>query len=245
MNMDCVFPARPVRGFTLIEVIISMTIMAMIALMLYWSFAMGARVWETQGEKTAAARRQDVLLRLLDDDFRRIAAYSMLQEGGQTEFFAAGPTALFYVTRNGFAALGREGRALFFSCVFIRETWNGALEVAVYKTSAPEPGLVRELQDFQGMSQADRARYAPGPELAEQAVSVLEDLDEAGFVFHQESVEPFAGPVAGGVRRAGRTEQPEPLDEWVQSGFPGQVRLNVAAGDVRSELVLLPGSGAL
>ena len=234
-------PARTSVGFSLIEVIIAMTIMAMIALMLYWSFAMGARVWETQDLKTSTVQRQEALLRLLDGDFARISPYSLRWERGTTDFFAAGPTALFYVTRNGFASMHRDGKALFFTCLFIRESEDG-MELAVYKSSVPAPELVEELHAFQTMSEFARAGYVPGAFILESAAVMLGGLDQAAFSYVPDPIEPFAGP---SHPSSAETHRVEPLEEWAQPGLPGQVLLRYVLQDLETNLIVMPNSGVL
>ncbi len=241
-------PAPPdplrARGFTLIELVMAMTIMAMIVMMLYWAFAMGSRVWETQDLKTFTGLRQEALFRLLDQDMRGLAAFTAHWEKGVTEFFAGGPTALFYVTRGGLGAQAREDKALFFACLFFRPNPEGGEDVVVYKVSVPEPRLLDELHFFQTAGETSRQNWSPPAEMMEEAVAFLEGAREVKLGFLREAHKPFQGPADSSAASLAASDG-EHLEQWVEKGFPGQIILTYELDGHTVELPFAPKAGAL
>ena len=136
-------------GFTLLELIISLTITAMVVVVVYSAFSLGVRVWERQGQESDAVKRDEIMFRLLDRDVADMAPYVMLLDGASLSLTAGGPTAFFYVTRNGFGALRRQDRALFFTCLFVAEDDDKDLALYLYKVPT-FPGSRSRSPEFRG-----------------------------------------------------------------------------------------------
>jgi len=240
----------PCSGFTLLELIIALTITTMVAVVIYAAFALGVRVWERQGSDTGEIRREEAMLRLLERDFADMAPYTTLWEGAFLNFFAGGPKTLFYVTRNGFGALRRQDKALFFGCLFVDQGLEDPEQMGVYlyKVPEPQPELMREARRFQTSSEAARAAYVPPEDLQSQAVCIAEGFEVLDFSFAADTVDPFAGPPKDrpGTQALHEPEERLELETWVRQEWPGQVQLQYGrAGREPLRLLLMPGRGAL
>jgi len=73
-------------GFTLFELMISLTIISMIVLVLYYSFSLGVRIWQQGDNEENVLKRHEVFRRLLKRDFRHAARYSFRWEKGKGFF---------------------------------------------------------------------------------------------------------------------------------------------------------------
>ena len=238
-------PCAKSGGFSLLELITAMTITAMIVMMLYWAFAMGSRVWEAQDTKTSTVQREEAFFRLLDQDIRGIAPYTIRWERGRTDFFAGGPLTLFYVTRGGFGAQGRDGKALFFACLFVRPNPEEGWDVALYKVPVPEPTLLEEVHAFQTGAQAARRDWLPSTAINEDAVVFLERLSDVGFSFVRRPFRPFQGMTVleGGVD--GLANQHEYLEEWTDREFPGAILVRYELEGRVTHRAFIPLQGAI
>lgn len=233
-------------GFTLLELIISMTITAMVVLVVYSAFSMGVRVWERQDQGNEELRREEIMLRLLDHDFAAQVPYNTLWEANALSFAVGGPKTLFYVTRNGFGALRRQGKALFFTCLFVDRDENDANALYLYKVPEPSPDLLREIRGFLGMSTAMRAAYVPPDRIRQDAVLIADGFERLLFSFSADFFEPFAGSPEEVIRQRMITASDDSLDleEWIEEGLPGQVQLFYQGQDEDDvRLLFLPGRG--
>ena len=235
---------RP-TGFTLLELIISMTIISMVVLVIYSAFAMGSRVWERQGRDTELQRREEVLVRLLLDDAAGLVPYTTLWEGRETFFMAGGPGTLFYVTRNGFGARRRGDAALFFGCLYLDEDDQGDLGIYLLKMPEPNPDLLRAVRGFSTLSEGAMERYTLPDTLRRDAVLILSGLSEAAFSYAADPFLPFHGPPEDALEPAStlRDEDDLELGEWTEQQLPGQILLRYALEDAEPRAVLLVPGG--
>lgn len=238
-------PYQKPCGFTLIELITAMTITAMIVMMLYWAFAMGSRVWDSQDLKTATLQREEAFFRLLDQDMRELVPYTMRWERGTLDFFAGGATALFYVTRGGLGAQSRSGKALFFTCLFVRPNPEEGQDLVLYKTSVPEEAILEELHSFQMDGEFARQDWQPTPAIMDEAVIFLEKLGDVAFHYVREPLHPFQGMMVQGAVADKPDDESEYLEEWVSRELPGVVLVTYELEDRQTEIVVVPGQGAL
>lgn len=237
---------KAVSGFTLLELIISLTITTLVVLVIYTAFSMGVRVWERQGRISEEPRRAEVMLRLLDRDFAELTTYTTLWEGQSLSFFAGGPRTMFYVTRNGFGALRRQDKALFFTCLYVDADENDALGLYVYKVPEPGPELLREVRGFLAMNPTMRSMYTPAGFIQEKAVRIADGFSILEFSFTKDRFLPFAGPPDDVPRQQllSATGSALDLEEWVESGLPGQIQLLIERDDDdEAAVLLLPGRG--
>ncbi|GAB6060718.1 PulJ/GspJ family protein [Desulfonatronum parangueonense] len=237
-------PSVKSKGFTLLELITAMTITGMIVMMLYWAFAMGSRVWDAQDLKTSSVQREEAFFRLLDQDFREISPYNTRWERGNTVFFAGGPSTLFYVTRGGFGAQAREGKALFFACLFVLPNPEEGWDVALYKANVPEPALLEEAHAFQTSGDVSRRDWRPSAAIIENAVVFLEKLSDVELLYVRELPLPFQG---GGQEALvdNFSEQNEYLEEWLDRELPGLVLVRYELEGRKIERAFIPHQGAL
>lgn len=238
-------PASRPGGFTLLELVVSLTITTMVTLVIYSAFALGTRVWERQGQEDQDLRREEVMLRLLDQDVAGMTAYNTRWEGADLSFFAGSPTVLFYVTGNGFGALRRQDKALFFSCLFVGQDENGQEGLFLYKIPEPGPDLVREVRGFLGASSAGRAVYGVPEPIRRQAVRIADGYANLSFSYSGDRLVPFGGPPQDAMERS-LTADEDDLDQekWTTIGLPGQIQLRYGRDQAEpSRVLLIPGLG--
>jgi len=221
-------------GFTLLELIISLTIITMVVLVIYAAFAMGVRVWERQGQDTEEVRREEIMLRMLHDDFAAMAAYSTRLDGVDLSFLSGGGQTVFYATRNGFGAGRRGDKALFFACLFVHQELAGD-GYSLYLLKYPEPNirLLEALRDFMTAGEPARERYVPADDLRQEAVRIAGGFEQAGFTFSSIAYDPLAGQPEDApaeqmiTQDEGRLE----LEQWAEQGVPSQVQFSYAWPD--------------
>ncbi|NCC60285.1 MAG: prepilin-type N-terminal cleavage/methylation domain-containing protein [Verrucomicrobiae bacterium] len=173
-------------GFTLLEVIVSMTIMALVVTVLYSAFSTGTRVWEDQDNRLAAVQERFIVTRLLARDFEQLRPYSFSWEKGKGFFFAGDREKIFYATTNGLAARDRDKGALFFSCAFlVRDDESGTLSLRMFKSPYPTNEMAQALHDFRMQAEADSEDALPytlPATLLDESIILLDNLDQAGFI---------------------------------------------------------------
>ncbi len=211
-------------GFTLLEMLISLTMLSLVVLTVYMTFSLGVDVWQRMEEEESAERRQALAVRLLQEDFAQIRPYTWAGDEGQVRFFAGGPQSVFYVTTNGLGSRERQGKALFFTCLFVRSE-DEALALHIYKTALPRPDLLEAVQDFRASGDTQRENYEPPSFVRENSVLVLSNLQEAGFAYQDQ-----AYPVFSGVKVDIEGDWSQEMDsqvlaetEWVGDNLPGQI----------------------
>lgn len=249
-SRGAIFPFQPAKssplGFTLLELIISMTVISMVVVVVYSAFSMGVRVWERQELDNEGVRREEVLLRLLDRDFADIVPYNTHWQAAPLSLFVGASQTLFYVTRNGFASQRRDGRALFFGCFFVARDEQGGMGLYLYKVPEPSPDLLAEIRRFTGMSQGMRGSFVLPDQFRNDAVLIVDGLTEASFSFAAEPFTLFAGSPEeelGGIRW---DEDALELEDWAEEAPPGRVLLRYQPeGREPRHVLLVPGVGKI
>ena len=173
-------------GFTLMEMVISMTLFALIAVVLYAGFNMAVQTWEKQDLASETERRMQTLARVLYDDFSTVRNYDFRWERGLFRFFAGNDTVLFYVTTSGFGARDDQDKGLFFSLAFLSEEDDGTWGLRIYKTPWLESSLAEELADFLSHTMEEAGFYEPSEAIHEKSILVMSGLSEAAFRYDQE-----------------------------------------------------------
>ena len=167
------------EGFTLIEMVIAMTILALVVMILYLAFSSAGRIWSRQQVKGGLGEHEAALARLLNDDLQSLAPYSFSWEKGEGFFFALGPSALFYATTSGYGARQRSAEGLYFTCLYLQESEEkegSALYLA--KEMGPKTFLVEALWDF---IQGPEKNLVVNEVLREASHLILDGLANASF----------------------------------------------------------------
>ncbi|MDZ7761344.1 MAG: prepilin-type N-terminal cleavage/methylation domain-containing protein [Desulfovermiculus sp.] len=231
------YPTKSLRagnnaGFTLLEMIVSMTILSMVVLVVYVAFSMGVDVWKRmQGHKSTEQRRA-VAIRLLKEDFRNIRPYTWQGEEGTYAFYTGGPQSVFYVTTNALGTSQGQGRALFFTCLFVHSTPENGLGLYIYKTGVPSRDILDLVRDFRSGGDMHRENYTLPADILDQSVLVLEDLEEGAFWYQAQAYPVFSGVKAEG--KASSQEDDSKLlaeSEWVDNDLPGQMSFRAHKGE--------------
>jgi len=219
------------RGFTLIEMVIAMTILALIVTVLYLAFSSAGRVWSRQQLKGGRSEREAALLRLLRDDLGHLVPYTFSWEKGTGFFFALGPKVLFYATTNGFGARRRSiADGLYFSCLYLAsdnddEAGNEKGQ-ALYlvKEFGPSRYLVEALWDF---IQKPEAGFKPDEKLRQAALKVIDNLDEVSFAV---VVDPEKLPLAQEEIPAEALQDKDRVQKYTRANLPARILLQFQVG---------------
>ncbi|MBN2808031.1 MAG: prepilin-type N-terminal cleavage/methylation domain-containing protein [Deltaproteobacteria bacterium] len=167
------------QGFTLIEMVIALTILALVVMVLYLAFANAGRIWTRQQVKGGFSEHEAVLARLLDDDLQNLVPYSFSWEKGEGFFFAVGPSALFYVTTSGYGARQRAAEGLYFACLYLQESQaKEGQSLYLAKEMGPKKFLVEALWDFKD---APDKSLVVSERLSEASLLVLDGLTNAAI----------------------------------------------------------------
>ena len=169
----------PRAGFTLIEMVIAMTILALVVMVLYLAFSSAGRIWTRQQVKGGLGEHEAALSRLLNDDLQNLVPYSFSWEKGEGFFFAIGPSTLFYTTTSGYGARQRSTEGLYFACIYLQESVEKeGLALYMAKEMGPKNFLVEGLWDFK---EAPEKSLAVDETLREASLIILDGLRDASF----------------------------------------------------------------
>lgn len=224
------------QGFTLMEVIISMTIMSMVVMVLYSAFSTGLMTWRDQDEASADFERITVLSRLFYQDMLKLVPYTANWEKGSDFFFAGGNRTIFYATANGLGAHSRVAGGIYFACMFFapcdgdkpkRRVLEDGETAGIFlcKMDRPWTKLVEDLHEFSTASEDAMEEFVPSEEIMEKSVLLAKGLGNPGFSFSAENT---------AMTKDGYEEYVEDgfalSDErWVQEVFPTRVQLQCTA----------------
>ncbi len=213
-------------GFTLLELVIALTIISLVVLVLYQAFSMGVRVWDSEDQRSDSAVRLEATLRLVQDDLSRTIPYDMTRDDGTLQLFAGGPGSLYYVTTSGTGAFAGAGAGLFFSLVFVDECREGDSDcLFIFKSPRPCREYVEAVERFHRGTGFEREHHTPDSYFVERSVKVLEGLEDWNISYSPESFEPFAGleeeQPDQRLHEKGRLSE----DDWIENDLPGQLRI--------------------
>lgn len=213
-------------GFTLMELMVSMTIISMVVVVLYFAFSMGSRSWDKDDLRTGREVRLETVLRLIQDDLLNAVPYAMNWEKGSISLFAGGPRSIFYVTGNGAGAVSGAGAGLFFTFLYVDECLETTEEcLFLYKASRPSPEFVSTVDEFTSTSEFQRLNFSPGTEIANKSILIQNNLDDLNISYSSEDFIPFAGSGHEAPETYTLSNDVLPEDQWTAKELPGQVRL--------------------
>ena len=176
---------RTDTGFTLIEVMVSMTIMSLVITVLYLAFSTGVRVWTRQEDKTDNAQQLFIVTKFLKKDFINLRPYTFNWENGKSFFFTGNKDVLFYVTSNGFASKDRDKGELFFTCMYLKNEEENGTSLYLYKSPYPSLELLENFHDLR-QNNFEASFFLPSQAIVEDSILLLEGLDTGGFVIGEE-----------------------------------------------------------
>lgn len=109
-NNTSYFRTAP-KGFTLLELLLSMTIMAVIATICFGVFHMGVRAWEKGETRVAANQRLRIIPELLRRQLASAALPKVWRQGHQFQFFTGTSRSLEFLSRVALLSRPDEGGA--------------------------------------------------------------------------------------------------------------------------------------
>jgi len=217
-------PVSP--GFTLLELVVSLTIISLIVLVLYQAFSTGARVWDRDNGQFDETLRLQGVLRLLEEDMIQAVPYNMNWQEGETQLFAGGTGYISYVTGNGKGAFSGADAGLFFSTLFVDVCPDESRNcLYLFKSPYPSREFVSMVQDFRTGTEFQRQHFLPDPYLAERAVPVIKGVEELNFSYSREDFAPFAGTVDTQQHQILHEEGRLTEKEWISDELPGRIRI--------------------
>lgn len=235
--------ARAQQGFTLLEVVVSITILAMVVTCLYMAMSTAAKLWTRQESGVTMFQRKALLARLLTADFADIRRYTTNWERGQDFFFAGGPRALFYVTSNGLGAYNRREDSLYFSCLFFTPNKKdpNLQDLRLYKTALPENALQEDLHEFAVSTDEDvqgLVGLAEGGKLFSRSHLLLPGAREPEFSYdaNDQDLNPEQDETVEVKERS-----PLSSESWRNQNFPKRIRLECELGDEMLRLTAKAG----
>ena len=164
-------------GFTLIEMVIAMSVLALVVLILYLAFANAGRIWRRQQLVSDQGEREVALLRLLHDDLFQFKPYTCKNERGQAFYFAVGERVIFYATSAAYGARERRPAGLYFVCCYLDEDPDGeGLNFYLVKEFGPKLYLLEDFWSFR-----EQGQLLLSEALREAALPVLRGLETASF----------------------------------------------------------------
>ena len=209
------------QGFTLMEVIVAVTVLAIIMTTLYMALSTSTRLWTRQQDGLSPTRRLETVVRLLREDLSGIRPYEFQWERGRDFFFSGSPKLIFYVTDHGLGASERRENGLYFACLLLRPSEDGeGEELWLIKNAHPTEELAEALHEFAVESTSERQSFDLGRELQGRSHLLLSGLSEARFSYDRGSAE--------SARTPGRSTEEEalPIEDWRSKNLPQRVRFH-------------------
>ncbi len=214
-------------GFTLLELIISMTIVSMLVLVLYYAFSVGIRAWEPRDEPGEQSMRLEAAVRLVEEDFRQVVSYSMFWEKGEILLFAGSPNSVFYVTKNGLGATSGAKAGLFFASLWLENCPDSDREcLFLAKQPYPARHFIEEVEIFKERNEFQRKNHVPTALLSQDKILVLEGIEEAAFSFSSRPYIPFGGTQDEMFEKSRLEESWVMQDNWVEKELPRQIKFD-------------------
>lgn len=220
-------------GFTLLEVLVAMTILALIMVSLYMAISTASTVWERQDDGITMLQRQETLARLFEDDFRDARRYSSNWKRGREHFFVGNNQAVFYVTGNGLGATRRVDNSLYFACLYFlpQEDDPKLFDLYLFKTPVPQEAFVESMHELSVSPGKDIARLDElkrGGDLFRLAHLVLPGVSEPEISFSAE--EPGESLF---VEDDKDLQERDPFEQsnWTNENLPLQVRMECGLGE--------------
>ena len=203
------------RGFTLLELVISMLIVSGIVLLIYSSYSTVVRTWERNQAQIADIRFEAIGDRLVVNDWRQMTAFDFVNTKGSFHFLFGSPTRFAYATKHGLGGRRSIDGRLFFALLMIEPLGEG-VGVYSYKTDVPE----LELADLVASYLASDGSVSLEEGFLRDAI-LLKEADEAEFSYDSKNDTESEGE--------GETEAEGELrfSEWRKQALPERVRLTL------------------
>ena len=214
------------KGFTLLELLLSLSIISLVLLVLYQAFSVGFRVWERDQELSGEMFRLEAVLKLLEEDMLQAVPYNMNWKEGGIQLFAGGPKSVYYVTGNGTGAISGPDAGLFFCALYSDSCPDGQGEcLYLHKSPRPAPEFVEAVNEFRG-TPTPRGHYDAGAHLRDEGIVILENAADINFSYIAEEFVPFAGMQEIKDHAPIYEKDFQHEEEWILNQLPGQIRVS-------------------
>ena len=220
------------NGFTLLEMIISLTILSMVVLTVYVAFSLGVDVWRRMDSTENPEQRRAIALRLLQNDFAHIQPYTVHRDQESYPFYSGGPQCLLYVTTSPLASSQMQDKGLFFSCLFLHSTDEHGLCLFLYKTNRPSEEILDVVREFRSGGSLHQECFIPPERIRSKSVVLVKNVGEAVFGYQGPS-----SPLFSGAKTDVESEKDQKTDSgslarkvWVENELPGQMSFQAQGG---------------
>ncbi len=127
-------------GFTLLELLISMTIMAMIVVIIFGGFRVGVRAWEKGESSVAGRQRQRIVLDLIRHQLASICAAEVRDPEGEPVRFKGNRTSMAFVSHLALVPGPQAGPA-YVQYAVQKNAGDETVRLAFYERAATSPEM--------------------------------------------------------------------------------------------------------
>lgn len=137
------------RGFTLLELMLSLTILGVVLLIIFGALRVGTRAWEKGEKELAVHQRQRAVLGLLSQQIASACIYEM-KMGGKSFYFKGSEETMEFISRSPIVPGARTG-VVFVKYSIQEGNGDGKKQLKLYEKDA---GFMKE-EDFESQRAED------------------------------------------------------------------------------------------
>ncbi len=202
------------RGFTLLELLISITILAMIVVIMFGALRIGIRAWE-KGEKEVDIRqKQRIVLDLIKRQLASISATDVRNRDQQPILFKGDSKSVEFVSHIPLTPGGRPG-LVYVKYAVGRETGNEKERLAFYERSVALPDKKT------GAGEVDEADFS----------ELLSGMKSIVFEYLKSRPDEKESPWQ------------ESWDSAIEKGLPRAIRITLRENDKKAPVYVIAAAG--
>jgi general secretion pathway protein J len=198
-------------GFTLLELIVTFTILSLVVVMILGALRLGAASWERGEERVEKVQKKRIVFELLSQQMKSSFPYRIKSQKAEADFlaFQGERTSLRFV--SAFSIRARKQEGLVFVIYKVEEERASGKILKVYEKRVLNKNFLEETPD------------------EEQFFTVTDGLSDLSFEYFDE------GPVEGRGKDASG-EWVESWDTKEKKALPSQVKITVTWKEKKAEL---------
>jgi general secretion pathway protein J len=198
-------------GFTLLELIVTFTILSLVVVMILGALRLGSASWERGEERVEKVQKKRIVFELLSQQMKSSFPYRIKSQKAEADFlaFLGERTSLRFV--SAFSIRARKQEGLVFVIYKVEEERASGKTLKVYEKRVLNKNFLEETPD------------------EEQFFTVTDGLSDLSFEYFDE------GPVEGRGKDASG-EWVESWDTKEKKALPSQVKITVTWKEKKAEL---------